>query len=223
MRRRDRRARRRISISSAIVALLSISGAAAAQQADGAPPQQQPWRLRSVGNECMLVGRLSPDDAFLALEAVAGTDYYRFAVGGHALRESTSGNLFPLKILFHDIDARFDRPASAAPLPNGGGTMIRVDGVGTDLVQALGRASSLSLERRGKAYGPYAIQDPGKAVAALENCIDDRLVAWGADPEQFKPGGRSRSHFEAATIGCRTTRCCDWPISCPGPKMRWSR
>jgi len=189
MRRRNRRDWLGALISSAIAAFLSASGPAAAQQADSGSPQSPAWRLRSVGNECMLVGQLSPGDTLLALEAIAGTDYYRLAVGGRDLRESTTGNLLPLAILLHDADARFDRRATSAALPNGGGTMIRVDGVGADLVQALAHASSISLERRGKAYGPYAFHDADKAVAALDNCIDDRLVAWAADPEQFKPGG----------------------------------
>lgn len=189
MSRRNQRPAVRTLISSTIAALLAISGPAAAQQTSGGSPQQPEWRLRSMGNECLLVGQLSPGDAYLALEAIAGTDYYRFAVGGHELRESSTGNLFPLKILFHDADARFDRQASSALVPDGGGTRIRVDGVDTDLVQALGRASSLSLQRRGRTYGPYAFRDPDKAVTSLETCINDRLVAWGADPEQFKPGG----------------------------------
>ena len=124
----------------------------------------------------------------MAIEAIVGTDDYRFAVGGHDLRESTTASLFPVAILFHDADARFDRRGSSSVLPQGG-TMIQVRGVGEDLVQALTRASSLSLERRGKTYGPYSFHDAGKAVAALEACVNDRLAAWGADPDQFKPGG----------------------------------
>lgn len=189
MRRRDRRGPLAALISCAIAASPAITGPAAAQQADSGSPQQPAWRLRSVGNECMLVGQLSPGDAYLAVEAIAGTDYYRFAVGGRELHESMSGALFPLTIIFQDAAARFDRRASGAALPDGGGTMIRFDGVEADVIQALGRASALSLERKGKAYGPYTFHDADKAVAALQNCMNDRLTLWGADPGQFEPGG----------------------------------
>lgn len=176
-------------VRSLIAAVLMVVGSPAMAQTAQAPAQRPEWRLGAGGGQCMLTGLLSPGDEHLYLQTIAGSDYYRLAISEKNARLLTTDSVSPFTLRFHDADAQFNRPATIDNLPNEGSKLIVFNGLDASVVQALTRASSVSVERRGKTFGPFAFRNADRAIEALDGCTARQLVAWGADPEQFKPGG----------------------------------
>ena len=171
------------------VVLIAAGTPASTQTTQSSPTPEARWHLKSIPGQCTLTGQRTPDNVGLYIQAIPGTEYYRLAISGHDFGPQKPDETSPIKILFHDKDARFDTYALSVPFPDGSGWLIRVDGLRADMLQALARASSISFERKGASIGPFAFQNADEAVAKLGACIANQLIAWGADPAQFELGG----------------------------------
>ena len=142
------------------VVLIAAGTPASTQTTQSSPTPEARWHLKSIPGQCTLTGQRTPDNVGLYIQAIPGTEYYRLAISGHDFGPQKPDETSPIKILFHDKDARFDTYALSVPFPDGLGWLIRVDGLRADMLQALARASSISFERKGASIGPFAFQMP---------------------------------------------------------------
>jgi hypothetical protein len=131
------------------LALFAAGTPAPTQTTQSPPTPEARWHLKSIPGQCTLTGELTPGKVDLHIQAIPGTEYYLLAISGRDFGPQKPDETFPITILFHDKDARFDKYALSVPFPDGSGWLIRVGGLRADMLQALRRASSISLAQRG--------------------------------------------------------------------------
>jgi len=184
---------RRIGDWGAAVVALAVAAAASqsAAQAPAATPQAERWQVDGSNNLCTLIRTVaSPQAGTLFLQTSPGTDDYSFAVSSKSFSLHSTDVPFPVSILLHDADARFDKKATSTRLENDAGTLMRIVGLDDSFVQAFAHSSSASFERSTGPIGPFAYRAADQAVRVFNACIEHSLTEWGADPAQFQPGGK---------------------------------
>jgi len=126
------------------------------------------------------------------VKSVPGSDHFELIVGITNSPALKPFGFSRVTIGFGDSGAGFDWPATAVRVPLEHGTAMAVSFKGLDrnVLETLAHAPSLRLTQNGRTLGPFTYPRADKAVAALDSCISDQLIAWGADPAQFQAGGR---------------------------------
>lgn len=179
-----------LAVAGLAVTVAATQGAAQAPAPAAAAPTER-WQVDGSNGLCTLIRMVAaPQQATLFLQTSPGTDEYSFAVSSKSFAPHPTDRPFPVSILLHDADSRFDKEATSARLGNDGGTLMRIQGLDEGFVQAFGHSTSVSIDQSGKSIGPYAYRGTGQAVQVFNACIQQLLTDWGADPAQFQAGGK---------------------------------
>jgi hypothetical protein len=174
---------RKIALTAGILAL--PLSAQAQQAAPGTP-----WSVIVETGECSLEREIAaPIPVRLSVQTVTGSDSYRLAIAGRAIPKAPDGKT--AAILFQGVDSRFERKASFSRLSGSLGNALVFRSVQRDVIDGFAAASSISFDYGAPGVGPFAIPRAKAAIKALDDCVRDQLVIWGADPAQFEPGGKT--------------------------------
>jgi len=177
-----------VAVAAVSVVIVSAQGIA---QSSPAPPQTERWQVDGANDLCTLIRTVAaPQAGTLFLQTIPGTDVYNFAVSSNSFSLHSTDIPFPVSIVLHDADARFDKKATATQLENEGGTLMRIQGLDGGFVDAFAHSTSVSFERSTGPIGPFAYRSAGQATKVFTACVDQYLTDWGADPAQFQPGGK---------------------------------
>ena len=169
------------------IAWLGMTGATSPERAAPAVT----WGVEAGAGECTLTGSIpGADPVTLKLHTVTGSDSYRLILAGKAVPPPPVQDLFPVTLVLGAGDQRFDRRGRAARLGDTLGNAVILSGLGPDEVAAFARSSSIALEGR-SATGPFSLTHAKAATKALDGCVRDQLLEFGADPAQFQPGGKT--------------------------------
>lgn len=177
-----------VAIAAVSVVVAAAQGSA---QSPPAPPAAERWQVDGGNDLCTLIRTVAaPQAGTLFLQTIPGTDVYNFAVSSKSFSLHSTDVPFPVSILLHDADARFDKKATSTQLENDGGTLMRIQGLDAGFVDAFAHSTSVSFERSTGPIGPFAYRSAGQATKVFSACVDQYLTDWGADPAQFQPGGK---------------------------------
>ena len=178
------------SVAAAALATMAAATEGYAQAPAAAPPAER-WQVDGGNDLCTLIRTVAaPQPGTLFLQTLPGTDVYNFAVSSKSFSFHSTDVPFPVSIVLHDADARFDKKATSTQLENEGGTLMRIQGLDSGFVDAFAHSSSVTFERSTAPIGPFAYRSAGQAVHVFNACIEQRLADWGADAAQFQPGGK---------------------------------
>ena len=148
------------------------------------------WQVAVSPSHCSLQRLFpAPHEALLTLQTVPGSDLNQLAIVAQLASQPPMGQLFPASIILRDKDGRFEGQATSSAMPAAASTLIAIKGMHDMFLNALAAAQALTLKFKASSIGPLSLGNSAKAVAAFKGCITDQLVAWGADPAQFDPGG----------------------------------
>jgi hypothetical protein len=180
---------RKSCVAAAAVAVLAATPGFA--QAPAAPAPAERWQVDGSNNLCTLIRTVAaPQTGTLFLQTIPGTDVYNFAVSSKSFSLHSTDVPFPVAIVLHAADARFDKKATSAQLENEGGTLMRVQGLDGGFVDAFAHSTSVSFERSTGPIGPFAYRGAAQAAKVFTACVEQYLTDWGADAAQFQPGGK---------------------------------
>jgi len=178
------------SVAAAALATMAAATEGYAQAPAAAPPAER-WQVDGGNDLCTLIRTVAaPQPGTLFLQTIPGTDVYNFAVSSKSFSFHSTDVPFPVSIVLHDADARFDKKATSTQLENEGGTLMRIQGLDSGFVDAFAHSSSVSFERSIRPIGFFAYRSAGQATKVFTACVDQYLTDWGADPAQFQPGGK---------------------------------
>jgi hypothetical protein len=183
-----------VSIGNRSIVAVALAGIVATSAASAQAPAAQAierWQVDGSNDLCTLIRTVAaPQAGTLFLQTYPGTDEFSFAVSSKSFSLHTTNVPFPVAIVLHDADARFDKKSTSAHLENDAGSLMRFVGLDGKFVDAFAHSSSVSFERSTGPIGPFAYRGAVQAVKVLNACVDQRLTDWGADPAQFQPGGK---------------------------------
>lgn len=170
-----------------LVVFLSYNQTAAAAPTDGTPKPH--WQIDGTPGVCLLTRTIpGTSPALFAIRTVPGSDRYRFVFAGDQVLETSLASKRRAEVVFGD----------GQPSINAWSTGIRLstypfaiqaeleDGT---LIRRLGQAVSVGITVENKTVGLAGLGGAKKAAEALNTCITEQLVQWGADPAQFAPNG----------------------------------
>lgn len=171
------------------LASISLAAASAALAQDAAPAQEAPrWQLAASADRCMIARTYSgAQPASLSLQTRAGSDTHRLTVAAPALPPLSREPSFPVTVAL-DTGQRFEARAQAGAVRDVGKALLIA--LQPDFTAAMAGAKSLTVTLTSGTAGPFPLPDAAAAVAAYDGCTAERLVAMGADPAQFRPGGK---------------------------------
>lgn len=173
----------------AATALAMVAATSIAAQAPATPAER--WQVDGSNNLCTLIRTVAvPQVGTLFLQTIPGTDVYNFAVSSKSFSLHSTDIPFPVTIVLHAADARFDKKATSTQLENDGGTMMRIQGLDGGFVDAFAHSTSVSFERSTGPIGPFAYRGAAQAAKVFTACVEQYLTDWGADPAQFQLGGK---------------------------------
>lgn len=179
-----------IATVSGLAGLLGVACLAAAQAAQPAAADQTKWNVEVSLGECTLTGSTpGADPVQVSLLTVTGSDAYDLSLVGKAVPRTPEHNSFPVTIVFGGSGERLERTARGTRIDRELGNAIVVDGLGPEVTDAFAKANAIGLEGKTRV-APVSLSHARAAVAALDGCVRDQLVEWGADPAQFEPGGK---------------------------------
>lgn len=172
--------------------LIAVSSGGLARPADAVTSATPQWEVDGGLGQCVLDRNIADAAPFkLSIRTLTGTDSYDLYIIGEALPEASRGTHAPLAIDFANADRHFNVDGVHITLPDGGGKALVILGNGPEFVDALAQSSSVAIKQPGGVQGSVALPSATKAVAAFRKCMADQLIAWGADPAQFQPGGKT--------------------------------
>lgn len=145
------------------------------------------WSLRIEPARCLLEARRHEPMSTLSIDTVPGSDSYRVAIAGNAIKGSTS--FAPATLAFAPSRKELKGLSGVTKLPDGT-PVILMQGISAALLDDLANADSVTMMQKNGNGGAVAVANGAKAVDALRRCEVDQLVAWGADPAQFEAGGK---------------------------------
>jgi len=173
----------------AAIAVLAATPVSAQPPAASTPTER--WQVDGGNNLCTLIRTVAaPQAGTLFLQTIPGTDVYNFAVSSKSFSLHATDVPFPVAIVLHAAEARFDRKATSTQLENDGGTLMRVQGLDSSFVDAFAHSTSVSFERSTGPIGPFAYRGAAQATKVFTACVEQYLTDWGADATQFQPGGK---------------------------------
>ena len=172
-------------------ALAVVAAAPVCAQAPAAPAPVERWQVDGSNNLCTLIRTVAaPQAGTLFLQTIPGTDVYNFAVSSKSFSIHATDVPFPVAIVLHAADARFDKKATATQLENDGGTLMRIQDLDGGFVDAFAHSTSVSFDRSTGPIGPFAYRGAAQAAKVFTACVEQYLTDWGADAAQFQPGGK---------------------------------
>lgn len=162
--------------------LLGLAAAAA-----GAPPVDPGWAVNGSGSRCAL--SRSADAQTLLLRTYPGTGNYDLMLVAPALAKQFQGpHPKPFSLVLAPAGTVFHRIGVPLPLKADPGVAAVFNGLQHDVVDAMAKATALSLDVDRTEIAAFPLPLAGKAVAALTYCEQAKLEEWGADPAGFAPG-----------------------------------
>ncbi|MBO9575177.1 MAG: hypothetical protein J7494_05540 [Sphingobium sp.] len=180
--------------------LAALAAPAAADRIDGLSDPRS-WTIDKQSRQCTL-GRAitTPEPMTLAISSIVGSDEYSLVLGVAKL-PAHDDKPVPVRIQLDGTKTVIKGTVRFGKLSGSAGEALNLSAIrGADL-SAIGRASALRLIYKGKTIGPLPLPEAAKAVAALKACLAEHLVALGADPAQFKPGGGLPVQFRSYARG----------------------
>jgi hypothetical protein len=178
-------------IASIFALAAALFSAPAAAQKPATPPAPQ-WTVNVAQGQCTLeralIGKIP---VALSIQTLTGSDSYRVAIAGKGIPKFQFDTIMDTTILFGAADSRFQRDGLLVRVGGEFGNALIFSGLQRDLIDAFAAASTISFDYGIPGLGPYPIPRAGAAIKALDGCIRDQLVEWGADPAQFEPGGKT--------------------------------
>lgn len=173
----------------AATALAMVAATPSSAQAPTAPAER--WQVDGSNNLCTLIRTVAaPQAGTLFVQTIPGTDVFNFAVSSKSFTLHSTDVPFPVVIVLHDADARFDKKATSTQLENDGGTLMRIQDLDSGFVDAFAHSTSVSFERSTGPIGPFAYRGAAQAAKVFTACVEQYLTDWGADATQFQPGGK---------------------------------
>lgn len=170
--------------SYAIALAIQTGGSAPLAEAQQLKPS---WRIDAAPAQCILTRTLGGEPHSLALSTVPGSFRYELSVLGKNTHDRATGTSEAVGIQLDD-----DRPVELAAsfLRVKDLRIIRATGLDEALARRFAAADTASVTVGRATIGPMSIHHAGKALAALDGCVAEQLIEWGADAAQFEPGGR---------------------------------
>jgi hypothetical protein len=167
--------------SAALAFVLGISEQARAQA-------QVDWTVEKAPDRCSLrrEGNV-PAAEFMMLSSSPGGDVSSLLVG---VEKPTLGQSGPNPVelalegpgksikRWGNLGYMTDRPIYAVRIP-----------VDAKDIALLSHASAFRLKYQGKTVGPYPLPDMAGALAALRDCLNEHMLAMGANPQELASGG----------------------------------
>jgi hypothetical protein len=175
----------------ALAICIALAGPAQSEKLTASKKSAAKWRVNIAPAQCTLTGAVDHAVASaIAVSTVPGSGAYVVTLAGGTLHRRTNLSQAPVSIGFDLAGDRLPGSATFLRLKEGG-RAIRIAGLPATFPERFERASTISVEGAGGPIGPVAISGAAKAkaISALKTCVTDQLVEWGANPEQFKPGG----------------------------------
>jgi hypothetical protein len=167
----------------ALAAMLPCCAGAASAQA------QSDWEIAKTDDQCLLSRTFAaPDPAVLVFSSSPGSDAFALVV---AVRKIEKHPKIVVEVQIGLDGTGRTIKGWADPGRIGGATpdAFKVKFISPEDLATIGRASALRLTYPAGTLGPFTLPDAAEAVAALQDCLAEHLVAKGADPAQFRPGG----------------------------------
>lgn len=158
--------------------------AAIAQTAQPVPTAQ--WRLQADPGLCVLERRNPEPPVTLSIKTSPGSDAYQVAIISSTLSKSAS--IAPAMLTFAPSQKTLNGRARVVRLPDGT-RAIWMEDVDPALLDDLSGAETVTAALASGESVSVKVASSAKAVNALRRCNADQLIAWGADPGQFAPGG----------------------------------
>jgi hypothetical protein len=144
------------------------------------------WEVSKTPDHCTLhrtIVGLEP--AQISITTDPGSYIYALVITARKL-PGYANTVFPATLLFHGPETLLTRQAMGGKL--GASEAIQIDFPQADFA-VFTKSTALSLTMGSKSIGPLPLPSAADALAALDACTAELLVAMGADPKQFQPGG----------------------------------
>jgi len=178
----------------------------AAWAAGASAQTEASWEVVKTPDQCVLSRKVeAPEPGLLMFSSRAGADSYSLVIAVKKLPKRTPDGA-QVKIGLDGTGKIFNGFGISGRIDGSAPEAIRINGIDGANFEAMAKASALRLNYDGKTLGPFPLPDAADAVGALKECLAEHLVAMGADPAQFKPGGappepvKSRDDFLPASI-----------------------
>jgi hypothetical protein len=170
-----------------LVAMFGLFATATPALAQTDPPKVK-WLVDGAGPRCSLSRTLEGSPAAtLFLRTYPGVGQYELVLVG----KSWGNHIAPgseLAVTFGPGGAIHKRTAQIITLGWAVGKAVGMESLLPPFLDDFSRADSLALSVRGKKVAAYALPVAAKAVAALRECENQKLMEWGADPAGFENG-----------------------------------
>jgi hypothetical protein len=146
------------------------------------------WEVDKMPDRCFLHRTWAePTPGSLSISIFPGSDYYDVVLAAPKMPIS-SDVFWKATIVFHGPETRLSLNArqgsTRGPYP-----VSASFGISATQFADFARSSAISFTIESTKKGPFPLPDAAEALAALQECTGEHLVALGADPKQFQPGG----------------------------------
>lgn len=170
-----------------LTVVFSYNQTAAAAVTDGT--SKLPWQIDGTPGVCLLTRTIpGTSPALFAIRTVPGSDRYRFIFAGEQILKTSLASNKRAEIVFDDGKPSIDAWSSGirlSPYPYA----VQAEFEDGTVIRRLGQAASVGIKIEKNNVGLAVLEGAGKAAEALNSCITEQLVQWGADPAQFAPNG----------------------------------
>lgn len=175
--------------ATAVIAVLLTPSSAMAQAS--APADQRPkWAVQIAPGECTLLHTTGGSDPSLfRLKTDVGTETYFLSLAGSEVRAVAPVMIQPVEVRI-DGKVKARRYGSPSRRPElGFDRLFHVTSVPRPAIDAAAAGETLEVRSPAGTIATIEVARGAKAFGAFRACEADQLVEWGADPEQFQPGG----------------------------------
>lgn len=182
---------RRVQSRKCWALLLWYAWQAPACAADPTPLAPKPaWSVNIEPGRCTLSHPADVGEpSVFAIRSWAGEDSYQLVIETHALPFPPSKDVFQATIDFEPGHASIRQSARTYHLDDGN-DILEMSGVGNDVLNFIAHSSGITIAKGKNDLGPISLPSTQNAITALQKCLHDQLIDWGADPAQFEPGGQ---------------------------------
>jgi hypothetical protein len=146
------------------------------------------WQVDKMPDHCILQRTMpEPRPALLAIKTYPGSDSYEIVLAAH--RMPAHGNpYYSATITLHGPEASLKKGVATGARLGDYAETAQFTFHKADFGD-LARVTAFSFTVGSNTLGPLSLSDVADAIAALDACSAEHLVAMGADPKQFQPGG----------------------------------